>query len=363
MVIVHSAALTVDQAGFRGRVEALRAELAKLDPGVVRVGPSYYETHAPPQVSADRHSTLIPLSMPGNQVEPGGYEDRSGRRAGRTRERPGRLPRPRDRRGHPQPRLHEALGERPPDRRGDRHPDRTRDPAGGVRHGRGRARAARAGDLRDHRRAGAGRADRPDLPAQLLRRQHAHVHGPGGGDRLLPVHRVALPRGAAARARAARGDRRRRHDREPRGAVQRHDGGARARGDADRPDEDLRQPCSRRHPRGARGGHGGTDRAPGHPQPAGRPDRIVARAALRPPGAGGLGSSRRRMGADRRPGDAPARHRADGRRDRTAGGGDPLLQHPHGLGRARQPAPTAPWRSRGSWRSTAISPSAISPPP
>jgi uncharacterized membrane protein YdfJ with MMPL/SSD domain len=68
VVIVRSATQTVDQAGFRLRVEALRAELAKLDPGVVRVGPSYYETHAPSQVSADRHSTLIPLSMPGSQV-------------------------------------------------------------------------------------------------------------------------------------------------------------------------------------------------------------------------------------------------------------------------------------------------------
>ena len=68
IVIVHSATQTVDQAQFRQRVEALRAQLAKLEPGVVRVGPTYYETHAPPQVSDDRHSTLIPLSMPGSQV-------------------------------------------------------------------------------------------------------------------------------------------------------------------------------------------------------------------------------------------------------------------------------------------------------
>jgi RND superfamily putative drug exporter len=36
--------------------------------------------------------------------------------------------------------------------------------------------------------------------------------------------------------------------------------------------------------------------ASGHPRPARRPDRVVARAALRPPGAGGRGSSRRRAG-------------------------------------------------------------------
>ncbi len=43
-------------------------------------------------------------------------------------------------------------------------------------------------------------ADRPDLAAQLLRGQHAHVHGPGGRHRLLPVHRLAVPRGARAAA-------------------------------------------------------------------------------------------------------------------------------------------------------------------
>ena len=35
---------------------------------MVRVGPSYYETHDPTLVSSDRHSTLIPLSMPGSEV-------------------------------------------------------------------------------------------------------------------------------------------------------------------------------------------------------------------------------------------------------------------------------------------------------
>jgi RND superfamily putative drug exporter len=67
VVIVRSATQTVAQAGFRRRVESLRAELART--GAVRVGPTYYQTHAPSQVSADRHSTLIPLSMPGSQID------------------------------------------------------------------------------------------------------------------------------------------------------------------------------------------------------------------------------------------------------------------------------------------------------
>ncbi len=68
VVIVQSATQTVAQPGFRRRVETLRAQLARLGPGVVTVGPTYYETHAPAQVSTDRRSTLIPLSMPGGAV-------------------------------------------------------------------------------------------------------------------------------------------------------------------------------------------------------------------------------------------------------------------------------------------------------
>jgi RND superfamily putative drug exporter len=68
VVIVQSATQTVAQPGFRRRVETLSAQLERLGPGVVTVGPTYYETHAPAQISTDRHSTLIPLSMPGGAV-------------------------------------------------------------------------------------------------------------------------------------------------------------------------------------------------------------------------------------------------------------------------------------------------------
>ena len=68
VVIVRSATQTIAQPGFQRRVESLRRQLAGLG-GVVRVGSTYYESHDPALVSADRHSTMIPLSMPGNQLD------------------------------------------------------------------------------------------------------------------------------------------------------------------------------------------------------------------------------------------------------------------------------------------------------
>jgi RND superfamily putative drug exporter len=69
VVIVHSSAQTVAQPGFRRRVGSLQAELAKLGPTGVRVGPTYYQTQEPALVSNDLHSTLIPLSMPGSEAD------------------------------------------------------------------------------------------------------------------------------------------------------------------------------------------------------------------------------------------------------------------------------------------------------
>jgi putative drug exporter of the RND superfamily len=69
VVIVRSATLTVNQAAFRRRVDALRVRLVALGTDVARVGPTYYQTHDRSLVSADRHSTLIPLSMPGGAVD------------------------------------------------------------------------------------------------------------------------------------------------------------------------------------------------------------------------------------------------------------------------------------------------------
>jgi RND superfamily putative drug exporter len=68
VVIVGSSTQTVEQPGFRRRVDSLQAALARLRSTGVRVGPTYYQTRSPAQVSKDRHSTLIPISMPGSEV-------------------------------------------------------------------------------------------------------------------------------------------------------------------------------------------------------------------------------------------------------------------------------------------------------
>jgi RND superfamily putative drug exporter len=68
VVIVTSAAQTVDQAGFQQHVAAIRSRLVAAAPSVVRVGPTYYQTRDPSQISRDQHSTLIQITMPGSQL-------------------------------------------------------------------------------------------------------------------------------------------------------------------------------------------------------------------------------------------------------------------------------------------------------
>ena len=68
VVIVRSATRTVDQAEFRTQVDAIRSALAAAAPSVVRIGPTYYQTHDPSQVSQDRHSTTIQVTMPGSEL-------------------------------------------------------------------------------------------------------------------------------------------------------------------------------------------------------------------------------------------------------------------------------------------------------
>jgi len=68
VVIVRSATQTVDQAEFRQQVEAIRSRLVAAAPGVVRIGPTYYDSQDPSQVSKDGHSTLIQVTMPGSEL-------------------------------------------------------------------------------------------------------------------------------------------------------------------------------------------------------------------------------------------------------------------------------------------------------
>ncbi len=64
MIIVQSQALTVDDSMFRDQVESLFAKVTALGPDAVLGGVNYYMTGDKSLVSADRHSTLIMLSMP-----------------------------------------------------------------------------------------------------------------------------------------------------------------------------------------------------------------------------------------------------------------------------------------------------------
>ena len=69
VVIVRSSTQTVSDPAFRERVEAIHDRLAAAADSPVRVGPTYYQTHAPSQVSNDQHSTLIAVTMPGDEID------------------------------------------------------------------------------------------------------------------------------------------------------------------------------------------------------------------------------------------------------------------------------------------------------
>ncbi len=63
-VIVRSNTLTVDDPRFEQAVQGLTTELIALGDGVVEGGVNYYMTRMEALVSPDRHSTLIPITMP-----------------------------------------------------------------------------------------------------------------------------------------------------------------------------------------------------------------------------------------------------------------------------------------------------------
>ena len=69
MAIVRSTTLTVDDPAYRSYVEELYADLAALGDEVIAGGTHYYLTGDESMVSADRHTTLIPLTMPQAAME------------------------------------------------------------------------------------------------------------------------------------------------------------------------------------------------------------------------------------------------------------------------------------------------------
>ena len=69
VVIIRSPTQTVADPSSRARVEAIHDQLAAAAEDPVRVGPTFYQTHAPSQVSNDEHSTLIAVTMPGDEID------------------------------------------------------------------------------------------------------------------------------------------------------------------------------------------------------------------------------------------------------------------------------------------------------
>lgn len=71
VVIVQSDTLTVDDPAFEAHVSDLYGEIMSLGPDVVEAATNYYETPDPFLVSADRHTTLIPVTLEGSLNDAG----------------------------------------------------------------------------------------------------------------------------------------------------------------------------------------------------------------------------------------------------------------------------------------------------
>lgn len=67
VVIIRSDDLTVDDAAFRRQVETVYEQLLALGPGIIDSAAHFYLTGDTAMVSADRHATIIPLTMTGSQ--------------------------------------------------------------------------------------------------------------------------------------------------------------------------------------------------------------------------------------------------------------------------------------------------------
>lgn len=69
IIIVSSDTLTVDDAAFRDKVEGLYNEVVGLGPDVVQGGTQFYERGDASLVSEDRRTTIIPLTMAGDELD------------------------------------------------------------------------------------------------------------------------------------------------------------------------------------------------------------------------------------------------------------------------------------------------------
>ena len=69
VVLVRSTTATVNDPAFRAAVTGLQQRLAALGPGVVDGVASYYRGGSPALVSADKHTTILPIVMAGNLTQ------------------------------------------------------------------------------------------------------------------------------------------------------------------------------------------------------------------------------------------------------------------------------------------------------
>jgi RND superfamily putative drug exporter len=73
-VVVRSDTLTVDDPAFRQVVEQTASDLAAM-PKVVQSVATYYQTQSPRMVSADRHVTILPVTLAGKYQDVDQYTD------------------------------------------------------------------------------------------------------------------------------------------------------------------------------------------------------------------------------------------------------------------------------------------------
>jgi RND superfamily putative drug exporter len=76
IVIVQSATQTVDTPAFRAYIQQLQHSIRALGPGVVQETVDFYQTRSPQLVSADRRTTIIPVTMAGSLQDAADRVDR-----------------------------------------------------------------------------------------------------------------------------------------------------------------------------------------------------------------------------------------------------------------------------------------------
>ncbi len=192
-----------------------------------------------------------------------------------------------------------------------RDPGGARHPRAGLRGARRCGRPATRRVLLDRDRTRAGGDLQPGARPLGVPVPDDDDHGPRHRDRLRAVHRLALSGGAGGREAGARGDRGRRGDREPGGALQRARVRARDVRPPSRPGLRAAQPRGGRADRRARVGRGGAHARTGHPRSARRPRELtshpVRRASRGVRREGGSNVVGHRAGGDEAPRGEPRR--------------------------------------------------------